>query len=151
MSTRTLLAVGLVILGLSSAASAQRGIMASGYCMMCAHHGMGGRNYDPATEVTLTGMVDEVKQTMAPGWGAGGLHFTLNTTDGVVAVHVGPLSFVRAKSVTFASGDALTILGSRIQMGGQEVLIPREIRKGDQVLTLRDANGRPLWSGCGCF
>jgi hypothetical protein len=34
-------------------------------------------------------------------------------------------------------------------MAGQEVVIAREIKKGDQVLTLRDAKGFPMWSGRG--
>ena len=32
---------------------------------------------------------------------------------------------------------------------GEDVVIAREIKKGDQVLTLRDAKGFPLWSGQG--
>jgi hypothetical protein len=31
----------------------------------------------------------------------------------------------------------------------QDVIIAREITKGDNVLTLRDAKGFPLWSGRG--
>jgi hypothetical protein len=51
--------------------------------------------------------------------------------------------------VTFAKGDTLKVVGSQVTMAGQEVVIAREITKGDQVLTLRDAKGFPLWSGRG--
>ena len=64
-------------------------------------------------------------------------------------VDVGPASFVSSKNVTFAKGDALTVVGSKVTMAGQVVVIAREIKKGEQVLTLRDAKGFPLWSGRG--
>jgi hypothetical protein len=51
--------------------------------------------------------------------------------------------------MTFAAGDAITVVGSKLTMGAEEVLIAREIKKGDQALTLRDANGFSLWSGSG--
>jgi hypothetical protein len=41
------------------------------------------------------------------------------------------------------------VVGSKVTMAGQEVVIAREIKKGDQVLTLRDAKGVPLWAGRG--
>jgi hypothetical protein len=64
----------------------------------------------------------------------------------VSQVHLGPASFVSAKNVNLEKGDALTVVGSKITMQGEEIVIAREIRKGDQVLTLRDAKGLPLWS-----
>jgi hypothetical protein len=32
-------------------------------------------------------------------------------------------------------------------MTNKVALIAREIKKGDKTMTLRDENGRPLWSG----
>ena len=42
---------------------------------------------------------------------------------------------------------AISVTGSKVEMGGTEVILAREITKGDQVLTLRDPQGFPLWSG----
>lgn len=109
--------------------------------------GRGPMNYNAATEVTLTGTVDEVKQMQPPGRGMGGVHLMVATPTGPIEVHVGPASFVTSKNFAFAKGDALTVVGSKIPMGGQDVVLAREITKGDQVLTLRDAKGFPLWSG----
>ena len=135
MRTLKLLSWSIVLVGLAAAAYAQ---------------GMrGGGNYNPATEATLTGTVDEVKTMPSPGKGGGGVHFMLNTGTGMMTVHVGPASFVSSKNFTFAKGDRLTVAGSKVTMDGQEVVIAREIKKGDQVLTLRDAKGFPLWSGRG--
>jgi hypothetical protein len=49
--------------------------------------------------------------------------------------------------VTIASGDVVHILGSRVTIDDEPVPLARQIEKGDQTWTLRDANGRPLWSG----
>ncbi len=135
MRTLKVLSVSFVIVGLASAVYAQGGMR-------------GGGNYNPATETTLTGTVDSVNSVPSSGRG-GGLHLMLAVPTGPIEVHVGPASFVSSKKVTFTKGDALTVIGSKVTMAGQEVVIAREIKKGDQVLTLRDAKGFPLWSGRG--
>ena len=132
MRVITLLAVSIMIAGIGAVAHAQ---------------GRGGGNYNPATETTVNGTVESVKNVPSPGRGGGGLHLILAVATGPIEVHVGPASFVSSKNVTFANGDTLTVVGSKVTMEGQEVVIAREIKKGDQVLTLRDAKGFPLWSG----
>ena len=109
----------------------------------------GGANYNPATETTVTGSVDSVENLPSPGRGGGGLHLMLAGPTGRIDVHVGPASFVASRNVTFAQGDALTVTGSKVTVDGEDAVIAREIKKGDQVLTLRDAKGFPLWSGRG--
>jgi len=137
MRTWKLFSVATLIVGVSAAAYAQRGMR------------MGGGNYNPATEVTLAGTVDEVKNPAAPARGSGGLHLIMSAPSGATEVLVGPAWFVSEKHVTFAKGDALSVVGAKITMDGKQVVIAREITKGDQVLTLRDPQGLPLWSGRG--
>ena len=132
MRVITLLSVTIMLVGSGAVAYAQ---------------GRGAGNYNPATETTVTGTVDSVKNLPSSGPGGGGLHLVLTVATGVMEVHVGPASFVTSKNVTFATGDAVSVVGSKVRMGGQEVVIAREIKKGDQVLTLRDAKGLPLWAG----
>ena len=45
--------------------------------------------------------------------------------------------------------DNLEIRGSRVTSQGKPAIIAAEIRKGDQILKLRDENGIPAWSGGG--
>ena len=137
MRTLKLLSATILIAGLTSAAYAQGGMR------------RGGGNYNPATETTLTGTIDSIETLPSPGRGGGGLHLILAAPSGPIEVHVGPASFVASKNLSFAKGDTLTVVGSKLTMAGQEVVIAREITKGDQVLTLRDAKGFPLWSGRG--
>jgi hypothetical protein len=112
----------------------------------------GGGNYDLATETTVTGTVEEVRQTPGPGKGQGGLHLMLRTDAGIQEVDVGPAAYVSSQKATFAKGDSISVTGSRITRETGAAIIAREIKKGDQVLTLRDAKGFPLWSGAarGC-
>jgi hypothetical protein len=131
--------------------TAMLGLAASSYAQppaCCAAPGTGMGAYNVATEITLTAAVVEAK-TMPPsgGRGMGGVHLVLDTPSGGVEVHVGPAWFVSSKNVTFTNGDTLTVVGSQVTMAGRKVVIAREVRKGEQVLTLRDTSGVPLWSG----
>ena len=121
---------------------------------------MHGPLYDPATEISVTGVVNEVEQltgkpvtSTAPmfancprGWA--GTHLSITTDQGTtIIVHVGPSTFLAQNNFALAKGDKLAILGSKVQYVGSEFLIAREISKGDQSLKLRDNEGFPLWSG----
>jgi hypothetical protein len=101
---------------------------------------MGGPFYNTGTEVTITGTVDEVQQIT--GTNAGG-----QADTGTLPVHVGPSSYLASKNFSIAKGDKLTILGSRVQYQSSDFLIAKEITKGNEVLTLRNSAGFPLWSG----
>jgi hypothetical protein len=110
----------------------------------------GMRSYNPATEVTLTSVVvDEVKQIPGPANGPGGVHLIVRAQTGPVEVDLGPSGFITSKNFELMKGDIVTVIGSKAQRVGHEVIIAREITKGDKVLSLRDANGRPLWAGRG--
>jgi hypothetical protein len=116
--------------------------------------GGGGPRYDLATEATLTGKVGTVEQVAGPGGGRGrrglgGTHLTLETSIETLDVHLGPTAFLDEKKLAIANGDTLVITGSRVTVDGENVFIAREVRKGDSVVTLRDAAGLPLWRGRG--
>jgi hypothetical protein len=100
------------------------------------------RHYDPKTEVTFTGTVESINR-MA-GMPGRGIHLTVKTGDETSNVHLGPAAFIERK-MTFKKGDTVQITGSKVTMMRKNVVIAREVRKGDQVLTLRDENGVPAW------
>ena len=106
----------------------------------------GMRNYDPSTETTVKGTVEEVKQVSGQhGWN--GTHLMLRTEAGQMDVHAGPSSYIAAQGFSFAKGDQIEVLGSKVELGGSEALIAREIKQGDKTLMLRNAQGIPQWSG----
>ncbi|HVZ20357.1 MAG TPA: hypothetical protein VG871_04805 [Vicinamibacterales bacterium] len=103
--------------------------------------------YDAATEATVHGMVSDVQHVPSTGRGGGGLHLLVTTDGDTLDVHVGPESFASSKGFTFAKGDHVMVVGSKVTQDGKPALIAREITKDGKVLTLRDARGFPLWSG----
>ncbi|HSF05040.1 MAG TPA: hypothetical protein VLG10_04545 [Methylomirabilota bacterium] len=46
-----------------------------------------------------------------------------------------------------APKDKIEVKGSRITPEGKPAIIAAKIRKGDDILVLRDASGFPVWSG----
>lgn len=115
--------------------------------------GQGSRNYDVTTETTIVGTIDRVEVIAGSGGrgrrGLGGTHLVVVTDKGPVAVHVGPTAYLKDQGIGLAKGDAVEILGSRVTIDNEPALIARRIKKGDQTWTLRDAAGRPAWSGRG--
>jgi hypothetical protein len=114
----------------------------------------GGPRYDTATEATVTGTVDSVEQIAGPGAGRGrrglgGTHLTLKTKTETLEVHLGPTAFLNEKKVMIAKGDRLVITGSRVTVDSEKVFIAKEVQKGDNTWTLRDAAGLPMWGGGG--
>lgn len=132
--------------------------------------------YDKATETTLTGVVDRVvlmdhDQMMAPGMsrmggggrmgpgmpmgrgmaagrmGMTGLHVMLRTDADVLEVHVGPVAYLETRKLTLAAGDRISVVGSRVTIGGSPAILAREVTKGDLTVALRNTEGRPLWAG----
>jgi hypothetical protein len=132
MKALHVLSIAILVVNVASVASAQRGMRRGG-------------NYNVSTETTLMGTVDNVA-TIASERRGGGQHITLITASGPIEVHVGPAWYVSSKHVTFTKGDQVTVVGSKVTMDSRDVMLAREIRKGDQVLKLRDASGVPLWA-----
>jgi len=105
----------------------------------------GARNYNPATETTVTGTVENVTQLTGQR-GSAGTHLTLKTEQGEYDVHLGPASYLSAQQFTFAKGDKLEVVGSKTKVGGKDALIARQVTKDGKTLTLRDEQGFPKWS-----
>ena len=113
----------------------------------------GSRIYDVKTETSITGTVERVENITGAGGrgrqGMGGTHLAVKTKNDTLNVHVGPTAYLAEKGITLAKGDRLEILGSRVTVDNETFLIARQIKKGDSTWTLRDASGRPAWSGRG--
>ena len=110
--------------------------------------GNGMPRYDTSTEVTMKGTVEKVESQIATmGWN--GTHLLVNFDGRSMEVHLGPTSYLERNNFAFAKGDQVEVTGSKVRMGGADVLLAREVKAGDRTLKLRDAQGIPLWSGGG--
>jgi DNA/RNA endonuclease YhcR with UshA esterase domain len=104
------------------------------------------RNYDPKTEVTVKGTVEDV-QEIAGRNGRTGTHLLLKTDSGTLPVHVGPSAYILKNQFSFSKGDEISVLGSKVTIAGKETLLAREITKDGKTLVLRNAQGIPEWAG----
>ena len=72
---------------------------------------------------------------------------TLKTEKETLPVILGPAWYVEQQHFAVAPKDQVEIKGSRLPIQGQSTLIASEVKKGDQMLKLRDDKGIPLWVG----
>jgi DNA/RNA endonuclease YhcR with UshA esterase domain len=109
--------------------------------------GSRSRMYDPKTVETLSGevvSVDKIPNTKGRGYG---VHMTLKTDKETISVHLGPGWYIEKQEVKIKPGDKVEVTGSRITYEGKPAIVAAEVKKGDDVLKLRDENGFPLWAG----
>ena len=103
------------------------------------------RHCNLATEVRETGTVEDVQQVGGyRDWS--GTHILLKTDKEDLDMHLGPTAFVTQSGFTFAKGDRIEVLGSRVRVGATDALLAREVQKDGKTLVLRDASGIPKWS-----
>jgi hypothetical protein len=107
------------------------------------------RMYNPETVETLSGEVVSVEKFTPGRQMSYGVHFTLKTAKETIPVHLGPSWYMEKQGMTFASGDKVEVTGSRITYQGKPTIIAAEVKRGGQVLKLRNAAGVPAWAGRG--
>jgi hypothetical protein len=75
-----------------------------------------------------------------------GLHLAVKIESDTVDVFLGPVDFLRDFAITFAKGDKLEIIGSKVKFGGAHLVLARQVRRDETTLYLRDAKGKPHWT-----
>ena len=105
-----------------------------------------GPKYDIASEVTLKGVVEEVKQVPNSCQGETGLHLMLKTNAGIVEVQVAPVDFLKSLEVQFAKGDHLEVVGSQLTQEGSQLVLARSVTRDKNELVVRDKQGAPVWT-----
>lgn len=101
--------------------------------------------YNAASEVTVQGVVEDVKNFYCPVNGDEGTHLIIATSQGRVQVHVAPSKFLSGKQWQFFRGDEVEVVGTPIVFQGNQALIARTIVRGNKEMALRRMDGKPLW------
>jgi hypothetical protein len=105
------------------------------------------RMYDPRTVEIIRGEVERVDMITPLKGMSRGVHLLVRTDKETISVHLGPEWYLENQDVKIVPKDQVEINGSRVIFNGKPALIAGEIKKGDEVLKLRDGNGYPAWSG----
>lgn len=103
--------------------------------------------YNPATVESECGEVVSVDRiTPMKGMGTG-IHIQLKTDKETISVHLGPAWYIERLDARIEKGDRVEIKGSRVTVDGKPAIIAAEVKKGDELLKLRDDSGIPVWAG----
>jgi len=148
MKVIRIMVVAISIFGifLASDSFAQRGMKwkgSSGWGMGSQYNKM----YDPKTVETISGEVTNVNRITPLKGMSYGVHTVVVTDKEAISVHLGPGWYIENQDIRIEYKDIVQVTGSRVTFEGQPAIIAAEVRKGNDILTLRDENGFPAWSG----
>lgn len=139
-------AIPFISLFFSTQLIAQRGMGAgrnSGWGPKSAFNKM----YNPATVETIKGEILSVEKITPMKGMSYGIHLLIKNNNETISVHLGPAWYFDKNNFVINVKDKVEIVGSRITYGGKPAIIAAEVKKGDEIVKLRDKNGYPLWSG----
>lgn len=103
----------------------------------------GKRYYDPANVVVVSGRVTKVERAVAAKSQRVYVRLRVQAPQREFSVLLGPATYVDRQPVKIIAGDQVEVTGFRMS---KRRIHPIQVRKGNQVLRLRDANnGHPLW------
>jgi hypothetical protein len=141
-----LVAIAMLLFAASSYAQPRQGMMWRG----SGGWGPGSqynRMYDPKAVETISGEVITVDRITPAKGMSGGVHISVKTDKETISVHLGPSWFLENQDVKLSAKDKVEVKGARTTFAGKPAIIAAEVKKGDEVLKLRDDSGFPVWSG----
>ena len=100
--------------------------------------------YDSATETKLKVAVEEVKLP-SKGSGKDIVYMLVKSGTEEFDVYLCPKSFLDDMGVSFSKADEIGLIGSKVKQGDSEIVLAREVVKGNDTVVLRDGNGKPVW------
>ncbi len=109
------------------------------------HDTLAQRDYDAKTVETIGGKVLSIEKDTFANKRGYWVDLALQTQNGAIAVQLGPTWYIDKRTPPIEANDTITVTGSRITMNGKPVIIAADIKKGNELLKLRDDNGIPVW------
>jgi hypothetical protein len=149
MKKSFVLAAAVLVAGIAAVAMADPGYGRRGEGD-CAKGDGPWSSFDANKIEKISGTVIALEPVRARRGNSQGIELKLNTGSGQVIVHVGPQWYLQKQTVKIVSGDAVEITGAKMVRRGAEIFIASEVRKGNDVLKLRNVNGVPAWRGERC-
>ncbi|MBI5497483.1 MAG: DNA-binding protein [Deltaproteobacteria bacterium] len=100
--------------------------------------------FDPKTVGEFKGEIVKVEKVSMMD-GMTGMHAVFRTAGGEFSLHLGPDWFIENQETKLAPGDHIEVTGSKANTRMGPAIIALEVRRGDDVMKLRDAAGTPYW------
>ena len=101
--------------------------------------------YDLHSETKIKGTIEEVK--LPPKGSEKEIaHVLVKEGTNSMDVYLCPKSFFDDMGMSFTKGDEIAITGSKVKQGETDLILAREIVKGNDTFALRDEKGEPVWS-----
>jgi hypothetical protein len=138
--------IGLLSLIFATECFAQRGIRWKG----SGGWGPGSqysKMYDTTTVQSIQGVVLRVDSITPMKGMSYGVHLMVATDKDTLSVHLGPGWYIENQDTKIELKDTVEVKGSKITFQGKPAFIAAEVRKGNDVMKLRDEKGVPVWSG----
>src|SRR5436309_8274144 len=104
-----------------------------------------GPKYDVATETKFKGTIQDLKLPEKSN-NKEIAHLTIKSGTDTFDLYLCPKSFMDDMGVIFAKGDEIAFTGSKVKQGEADMILAREVVKGEDTLVLRDAKGNPVWN-----
>jgi hypothetical protein len=98
--------------------------------------------YDVTKESVVQGTV--ISYTASSSVAPIGPHAKIQTSSGIVDVHLGNPAALKQNDLFLEAGDAVSIVGEGQTFAGAPVFLARVLRKGSQTVTLRSITGVPI-------
>lgn len=136
-------ALGLLVLGAADSALSQgrgQGFRPCPYTPYLCPVRHTCKPFDATGKVAQV-LTETLADSMHPG-----LAVVVDTkTQGRVHVHLGPVWYLERQEFEIKPGDEVGVKGMCDKKDGKMDVVAYELTKGDYVLHLRDAQGRPHW------
>ena len=107
--------------------------------------------YDSATAVDMMTVVADLRE-VPRGSLLTGSHLIVRPesareTSETIDVYLGPAAYLKDFEVTYAKGDRVQVIGSKVKYGGASIILARQVRRDSTTIYLRDEHGTPYWIG----
>jgi hypothetical protein len=100
--------------------------------------------YDLQAEMKTKGVIDEVN-LLSVGTRKDFRELIIKNGDDNIHIYVCPKPFEEEMGISFSKGDEIAVTGSKVKHDAADVILARELVKGQDTLLFRDAKGAPVW------
>lgn len=103
--------------------------------------------FDSKTIKTISGQVIKVDQVPGPGFGTEMRLTVFIAEQEVLTVYLGPAFYIVSaeQAERFKIGNKVIVTGSQVTVRGEPFIIATTVKRGNEVLRLRDEDGTPKW------